>query len=806
MTETPVHDLVGRLTLLQKAALVTGKNNWESRDYPGLGLRSLWVSDGPSGLRKQVGDADHLGLNPSQPATCFPSASATANSWDPALLEAVGQAIGAEARAQDVDVVLGPGLNLKRSPLGGRCFEYFSEDPYLSGKLAAGFVRGVQSQGVAACPKHFAANSQELRRMASDSVIDERTLRELYLTGFEITVREAKPRVVMSSYNLVNGTYASENRHLLTEILRDEWGFAGAVVTDWGGSNDIVEAVRAGSTFEMPAAGLDSARQLVAAVEEGRLSVADLDARVKEALTLVAEAAQPGSGPAVDPAAHHALARLAAARSCVLLKNEGSLLPLAPGSTVAVIGDFAQTPRYQGAGSSVVNATQLDTLLEALPAAGLVLAGYAEGFRRDGAADPALVAAAVELARTAETVIVTLGLPETAESEGVDRATLALPANQLDLLTAVAAANPRVVVTLSAGAVVECGWVSHAQAVVHGCLGGQAGASGLLDVLTGVVNPSGRLAETIPLSLADTPTAGRFPSPGPTAEYREGPFVGYRYYTSAGVPVAFPFGFGLSYTTFALGALKATATQVTAEVTNTGQVPGAAVVQVYVRRVTPGILRPDRELKGFARVELEPGETTTVTVPLDASAFRFFDVRTGTWERETGDYEILVGSNAADLVSAGTVHVDGTVPALAPDPNLAALNAVAVHDVTDAEFDHLLGHPIPPTDEGRILTATDPLGRLTAAPSALGRLVGRFLHRQVEKGEQAGKPNLDALFQVNMPFRAIPKMMGGMVDRSMVDGILHLVNGHFFTGLGRTVKAFFANRKANQATRAELGV
>jgi len=354
--------------------------------------------------------------------------------------------------------------------------------------------------------------------------------------------------------------------------------------------------------------------------------------------------------------------------------------------------------------------------------------------------------------------------------------------------------------------VVDCGWVSHARAVLHGFLGGQAGASGLLDVLTGAVNPSGRLAETIPLSLADTPAAGRFPSPGPTAEYREGPFVGYRYYTSAGVPVAFPFGFGLSYTTFALGALKATASQVTAEVTNTGQAPGAEVVQVYVRRTTPGILRPDRELKGFARVELEPGQTRSVAIDLDSYAFRFFDVRTGTWERETGDYEILVGPNAADLAVAGTVHIDGTGPAAGPDLALAALNAVAVHDVTDAEFAHLLGHPIPPTDEGRTLTAADPLGRLTAAPSALGRLVGGFLHRQVEKGEKAGKPNLDALFQVNMPFRAIPKMMGGMVDQQMVDGILHLVNGHFFAGLGRTVKAFFANRRADKATRAELGV
>jgi beta-glucosidase len=796
------------LTLLQKAALLTGKNNWESHDLPALGVRSLWFADGPSGLRKQVGAADHLGLNPSQPATCFPSSSTTANSWDPELIERLGRAIGAEARAQGVDVLLGPGLNIKRSPLGGRNFEYFSEDPCLTGQLAAGFVRGVQACGVAACPKHFAANSQESRRMASDSILDERTLREIYLAAFEIVVRQARPRAIMSSYNLVNGTYASEDPHLLRTILRDEWGFEGAVLTDWGGSNDIVAAVQAGGTLEMPAAGYASARELVDAVRCGRLAEADLDARVQEMLTLQADAADSDAvGPdaaLADQAAHHALARQVAARSCVLLRNDGDILPLAAGATVVVIGDFAQSPRYQGAGSSVVNPTQIDNLLDEIAAAGLVLGGYAPGFRRDGAPDPALRDEAVALARGADVVIVALGLPESAESEGLDRSTLALPAVQTELLAALAAVNDRLVVSLSAGGPVECAWVDQARAVVYAGLGGQASASGLLDVLTGRVDPSGRLAETFPLALADTPGAGNFPSPGPTAEYREGPFVGYRHYSSAGLEVGFPFGFGLSYTTFAYGELTATASTVSVEITNTGQRAGAEVVQVYVRRATVGVLRPDRELKAFARVELEPGQTRTVSLELTGRAFEFFDLRTGTWQTEAGDYDILVGPNVRDLQLAATVHLDGTVEAQDLDPELVHYNAADVHQVTAAEFAHLLGRTPPAAGAGPDLTLADPLSRLTEAKNPLARLVGRTLKGRVDRADAAGQPDLNALFLVDMPFRAIAKMTGGMVDRATVEGLLQLVNGHFWAGAARALRAYRANRRADRATRAEL--
>ncbi|HEY0217487.1 MAG TPA: glycoside hydrolase family 3 C-terminal domain-containing protein, partial [Cellulomonas sp.] len=613
-----------RLTLLEKAALLTGRSVWQTYDLPRHGVRSIWLADGPHGVRKQVGSADHLGLNASEPATCFPTAAGVANTWDVELAEEVGRALGAEAAAQDVDVLLGPGLNIKRSPLGGRSFEYFSEDPLLAGIMAAGYVRGIQSQGVAACPKHFAANSQELRRMVSDSVVDERTLQEIYLSAFGIVVRAGRPRTIMSAYNLVNGVYANENHHLLTEVLREEWGFDGAVVTDWGGSNDVVEGVRAGSNLEMPAAGLDSARQIVEAVRTGRLTEAEVDARAAEILRLVADAREPGTAPAVDLVAHHALARRAAARSAVLLKNTDALLPLAAGTRVAVIGDFARTPRYQGAGSSVVNPTRLDSVLDAIGDSGLDLVAYAQGFHRNGTPDAALRAEAVEAARGADVVLLMMGLDEVAESEGLDRSHLDLPAAQVEVLEAVAAANPQVVVVLSAGGVVEVPWLGHARALVHGYLSGQAGGGALLDLLTGVVNPSGRLAETVPVRLSDTPTARTFPGTQRTAEYREGLFVGYRYYTTAGVPVAFPFGFGLSYTTFAYSDLVATPEAATVTVTNTGDRAGADVAQVYVRRETDGVHRPDRTLAGFARVELAPGESRTVTVPLGDQAFRHY--------------------------------------------------------------------------------------------------------------------------------------------------------------------------------------
>ncbi|WP_175008786.1 glycoside hydrolase family 3 C-terminal domain-containing protein [Cellulosimicrobium sp. TH-20] len=796
------------LTLLEKAALLTGKTVWETHDLPRLGVRSLWLADGPHGVRKQLGAADHLGIAASQEATCFPTAAAVANTWDVELAERVGTALGAEAAAQDVDVLLGPGLNIKRSPLGGRNFEYFSEDPLLAGRMAAGYVRGIQSRGVAACPKHFAVNSQELRRMVSDSVVDERTLREVYLTAFGIVVAEASPRTIMSSYNLVNGVYAHEDPFLLTQVLRREWGFDGAVVSDWGGSNDVVAAAAAGGTLEMPAAGLSSARRLVDAVRSGSLDAADLDARAEEVLRLVAAAREPGTAPAVDADAHHALAREVAARSAVLLKNEDAILPLAAGTRIAVVGDFARTPRYQGSGSSAVNPTRLDSVLDVIEGSRLELTTFAPGFRRDGTPDAALREEAVAAAQGADAVLLFLGLDEIAESEGLDRTTLALHPAQVEVLEAVAAVNPATVVVLAGGGAISTPWLGAARALVHGYLGGQAGAGGVLDVLTGAVNPSGRLAETLPVRLADTPTAASFPATGRTAVYREGLYVGYRYYTSADVPVAFPFGFGLSYTTFAHSDLvvdaDAGAVDVTVTVTNTGPVAGADVVQVYVRRETPGVHRPDRTLAGFARVELDPGESRTVTVPLGDAAFRHWDVATGAWQVEEGTWSVLVGPHVDDLPLRATVELDGTVPPRTEDDLPEPYRTGRVHDVSDAQFAALLGRPVPTAAWSGGLGVNDPLSRLAEARSPLARLAFRVLSWRRDAADRKGAPDLNVLFLLNMPFRAIGKMTGGMVDDAMVDGIVRIVNGHLFRGTGAVVRGFVRNRRADRRTARAL--
>lgn len=791
------------LTLLEKSALLSGANVWQSRAVPRLGIRALTLSDGPHGIRKQVGSSDHLGINASEPATCFPTAATVANSWDLELAAQVGEALGAEAVHLGVDVVLGPGLNIKRSPLGGRNFEYFSEDPYLSGALAAAYVRGIQSQGVSACPKHFAVNSQESRRMSSDSVVDERTLREIYLTAFEIVVREAQPQALMSSYNKVNGTYAHENPHLLQDVLRDEWGFDGAVVSDWGGSNDAVAAVRAGGTLEMPSPGLDSARQLLAAVREGRLTEADLDARVAEWRQLV-ERIDPSLARFVDEKTHHALARRVASASQVLLKNDSGTLPLAAGTRVAVIGDFAAHPRYQGAGSSQVNPTRLTTALEALAASSLDMVGYAQGFRRSGEADEQLLAEAVTAAAAADVALLHLGLDETSESEGNDRTHLRIAENQVALLAAVRKVAPRVVVVLSAGSVVEMPWLEHVDALVHGYLGGQAGAEATVDVLTGAVNPSGRLAETYPARLEDTVTARCFPSAAETAEHREGLFVGYRYYETAGVPVRFPFGFGLGYTTFAYTDLVVDDRGAHLTLTNTGQVAGTEVAQLYVARSAPsGVHRPVRELKGFRKVHLEPGEQARVTIPFDRYTFRHYAVEHAAWEVEAGDFEIGVGRNVADLPLVATHRVAGA-PSAPRRTDLPSYDAGNVADVPDAEFEALLGRgPVLRQPEG-LLVANSPLLAMHHARSPLARFVAWVLQRLIARSMRRGKPDLNLLFLYNMPLRAIAKMTNGSVSTEMVESMVAVVNGRFFTGFGALVAGYFRGRRVTRRLAAEL--
>ena len=781
-------EIIAKLNLEQKCALLSGAGTFTTRGCPKAGVPSITLSDGPNGVRKQAGAADHLGLNPSVPATCFPTAATVACSWDPALGEAIGRAMGEEAAAQEVAVLLGPGLNTKRSPLCGRNFEYFSEDPYLSGKMAAAYVRGIQSEGIAACPKHFAVNSQELRRMASDSVLDERTLRELYLTGFEIVVKEAAPKTIMSSYNLVNGTYANENAHLLQDILRRDWGFSGAVVTDWGGSNDHALGVKNGSTLEMPAPGGDAVRELLAAVQSGKITEADVDARLDELLTLVLDtsAAVQKHSRSFDADAHHALARRAAAESAVLLKNDGGILPLAAGARVAVIGDFAETPRYQGAGSSAVNSIKVDTLLDCLAQSGLQCAGFAAGFDRQGRPDADKKAQAVALAQKADTVLLCLGLDEIKESEGLDRVDMKLADNQIELLQAVEQANPNTVVVLNAGASLETPWLAHCRALVYGALGGQAGAGAMVDVLTGKVNPGGKLAETWANAYEETPAKDNFAGAGRTVQYREGLYVGYRYYQTAGVPVAFPFGYGLSYTSFAYSDLKVTADSVTLTVTNTGARDGAEIVQVYIAKPGAEIFRPAQELKAFARVPLAAGESRTVTLPLDDKAFRYWNTRTDCWEVEGGRYEVRVGASSADIRLTANVDIRGTN---APDPYagkaLPHYKSGSVQNVPDAEWEALLGHPIP-QDKVKI-DRNMTLGELNHSRSPLGWLIWAVLTALLNASFKKGKPDLNVLFQYNMPLRALAKMTSGAISMGMVDGIVLEAKGFWVIGLLKVI-------------------
>ena len=775
--------LIRSMTLEQKCAMLSGADVFRTRgvkDVP-----SIWLSDGPHGLRKQAGSSDHLGLNPSEKATCFPTATTIANSWDEALGEEIGRALGEEAVDQQVAVVLGPGLNMKRNPLCGRNFEYFSEDPYLAGKLAAAYVRGIQEKGVSACPKHFAANNQELRRMATDSIVDERTLREIYLTGFEIAVREGKPGCIMTSYNKVNGEYANESQHLLMEILRGEWGYDKAVVTDWGGSNDHALGVKRGSTLEMPAPGLDSARILMKAIKAGKITEADVDARLKELLVLAlgAQAALQAAKPA-DMDAHHALARRAAAESVVLMKNTEDLLPLAAGTKVALIGDFAFTPRYQGAGSSVVNAVRVECLAEEIKSSGLDCVGAAKGYERSGMANAALINEAADLAGRADVTLLCLGLTEADESEGLDRPHMKLADNQTALLDAVRRTAKKVVVLFHAGSAVEMPWLDRCDALLHGALGGQAGAGAMLDVLTGKVNPSGKLAETWPIHYEDTPSCFHFGGSGVNVEYREGSFIGYRYYQKAEKPVQFPFGFGLSYTTFRYEGLTADASGVTVTVGNTGSRAGAEVVQVYVRKPDSALPMPVQELKGFTKVFLQPGESRTIRIPLDDKAFRYWNVKTSRWETEGGAYEICIGASSEDIRLKASVSVEGTcAPCPCNAAELPSYYAGQVQNVPDVEFERLLGHPIPVDKPAIDRNLT--LGQLHHSRAPLGWLIGGVLNLLLKHSMKKGTADLNLLFVHNMPLRAIAQMTGGMVSMGVVDGLVMELKGFWVIGLCR---------------------
>ncbi len=659
--------LISEMTLEEKASLCSGSDFWHTRGMERLGIPAVMVTDGPCGLRKQAGDTDHLGLNASVKAISYPTGSCIASSFDRALIRESGEYLGEECQAEDVAVLLGPAVNIKRSPLCGRNFEYFSEDPYVAGEMAVAYIKGVQSKHVGTSIKHFAANSQEHRRLTSDSVVDERTLRELYLPAFEKAAKEAQPWTFMCSYNKLNGTYASENHRLLTEILRDEWGFEGAVMSDWGAVNERPRGVAAGLDLEMPGPGTTNTRKIIEAVKNGTLAEKDVDTAAERILKFVYQYLE-NRDPSVkfQYERDHEKARQMAAESMVLLKNEGNILPLSKEKKVAFLGKFAELPRFQGGGSSHVNSYQVVGALEAVQGLSVT---YAQGYPTDTQKpDDALIAEAVTAAREADCAVLFIGITDSMESEGFDRKDLKIPACQEKLVEEVVKVQKNTVVVVHCGAPIEMPWINDVKAVLYAYLGGEAVGSATVDILFGDVNPSGKLAETFPLRLEDNPSYLYYFGEGDRTEYREGIFVGYRYYDKKNLPVLFPFGHGLSYTEFAYSdltfdktSLKDTDTlQVSVKVKNVGKRAGKEIVQLYVQDNESSVIRPVKELKGFEKVELAPGEEKTVSFTLEKRSFAFYDTELADWRVETGEFTIHIGKSSRDIQLSGTVTVEST--------------------------------------------------------------------------------------------------------------------------------------------------
>ncbi|KRF04154.1 glycosyl hydrolase family 3 [Paenibacillus sp. Soil766] len=661
--------IIAEMTLEEKAGLCSGLDFWNTKGIERLGIPSIMMTDGPHGLRKQRASADHLGLFDSVPATCFPSAAGLATSWDRDLLRKVGVALGEECQAEEVGVLLGPGANIKRSPLCGRNFEYFSEDPYLSSQMAAEHIQGVQSQGVGTSLKHFAANNQEHRRMSTNAVVDERTLREIYLASFEGAVKQGQPWTVMCAYNKLNGEFCAENERLLTDILKEEWGHEGFVVSDWGAVNERADGLKAGLELEMPSSAGTGDQKIIDAVRSGRLSEENLNVAVERLLRVIFKAVDYKKLDATyDVEEHHRLAREVARESMVLLKNENNILPLAKEGRIAVVGALAKQPRYQGGGSSHIKPTKLDDIIEELTksAGSQATITYAKGYDLDSdASDSAQIEEAARIAGGSDVVVIFAGLPERYESEGFDRTHLRIPDNQIKVIEAVGAVQSRVVVVLSNGAPIEMSWLSSVNGVLEAYLGGQAMGGAIADLLFGDANPCGKLAETFPVQLSDNPSYLFFPGDGDTVTYNEGIYVGYRYYDTKKLRPLFPFGHGLSYTSFEYSDLTVNQTHikdsdeiiVSVKVKNCGTLAGKEIVQLYVRDVASRVSRPDKELKGFGKVSLEPGEEKQVTFTLDKRTFAYYHVGLQDWVVETGDFEVLVGKSSADIVLKETVHV-----------------------------------------------------------------------------------------------------------------------------------------------------
>jgi len=788
-TDEKIKALIGQMTLEEKVSLCDGSDSWHTKAVERLGIPSIMVADGPHGLRKRDPNYKTEDLLDSVPAVCFPTAVTTACSWDRALLYEMGEALGEECRKEKVSVILGPGVNMKRSPLCGRNFEYFSEDPLLAGEMGAAFIQGVQSKGIGTSLKHYAVNSQETRRMTVDAVVDERALREIYLPAFETAVKKGKPWTVMSAYNRLNGEHCTENDWLQLKVLRNEWGYDGVVVSDWGAVNERAAGLAAGNDLEMPSSFGVGVAKIMNAVKNGELSIEVLDKRIEQLLKLIFKGAE-NIVPeyTYDETAHHALAGKIAGQAMVLLKNDDEILPLKKDTKVAVIGEMAISPRYQGAGSSHINPTRLDNAYDCLKALGIDVT-YSAGYSvTDGTANQELIEAAAETAKTADTVILFAGLTDEFESEGFDRTHMRLPDGHNALVEAVCKVNKNVAVVLSGGSPAELPWLGKVQALLNGYLGGQAGAVGIANILTGKVNPSGKLAETYPLLGSDAPCFKYFPGNPATVEYRESIYIGYRYYEKVNKEVCFPFGFGLSYTEFEYSGLDLNKSYmlddeeltVTFKVKNTGFVAGAEIAQLYVADKESTVFRPKKELKGFEKVFLAPGETKEVSIVLDKRAFAFYNTAISNWHVESGGFDILIGASSADIRLCGSVKVASTAQD-APIPDYTKTAPCyftgEVSDVPNGQFEAVLGRPIPPAEKDKSLPIVITDNLENAAHTKWGgrfvRLI-TFIMRRFNKG-----PNAVMMMAVALqtPFRSFIAMSGGLASMKMMDGLLRILNG-----------------------------
>ena len=804
-------DLIDKMTLEEKASLLSGENFWNTKSIERLGIPSIMLTDGPHGLRKQGGKADHLGLNKSIPATCFPTAATLANSWDSKLLEQVGKHLALECKHESVDVILGPGLNIKRNPLCGRNFEYFSEDPYLTGKLAASMVRGIENQGVSACPKHYAVNSQEHMRMSIDERVDDRALRELYLEGFRYAITEGRPSTLMTSYNKVNGIYANEHPLLLQKVLFEEWRFQGVVVTDWGGNNDRLKGLVAGNHLEMPSTGGITDHEIVVAIKEKRLDEALLDERVDTLLTLLlkkkntlvdqhtAHLEHP-----LDFEAQHRFSVECAKQSMVLLKNLDNALPLKTEEKIAVIGPFAKKPRYQGAGSSLIEPQKLDDGLSHIRKRTVNFIGYAEGFNRLGGKNDKKLKDALALASLANTVIVFLGLDEGSEAEGVDRSDLSLRSEQLNLMQELSKLQTefsfKTIVVLSGGSPIELPFEETVQGILHSYLGGQGSGEATASLLFGESNPSGKLAETYPMTYLDVPSSNYYPGLEKTSEHRESIYFGYRYYEKNHLKVKYPFGYGLSYTTFEYSDFDISDDTVTLKVTNTGTVAGSEIVQLYIGKKQELIFRCKKELKGFTKVFLNPGESRWVNIKLEQHSFEFFDIFTQLWQTEPGSYEISIGASSEDIRWKNEIEIhENSYPfkssplsiierhsELFEDKVLAPYYTGEVQSITTDVFEKLCRVTLPKSNWTRSnpLMMNDTI-RQAKYKSWIGRGLYHLLNLTRKLLWLLGRPVVsnNVYFIMNMPYRQIERFTKGKVSRRTVLKMIDVINDGVIKGL-----------------------